>query len=361
MNSFSMENIIDSNINMTYSIIIILLEKLNLYSIYDISELYEINKITQICTQINENFFKDYKKENKNEIFNFIIQIINNLLKRGLKITKQIEKFKNEKEDSPYLYSLLFDFLLLYIIFEEKTKNDIEKIFYLDNKQQYYLCQKIVEYINLDNSPIKKILGLHTRINILENKVKNFIEKEKKLNDQINKLEIELKNKELNTQIQYNENSSMNISENIQFNPKKFSMNDERKNSEDILKDLKDLSIIKNNNIKLDDQEYCQIILKKDYIISQLQSQLENFEEIKQSVNENENEENENEQILADLEEEIEFYKKENDDYKKKYEFEFELVASALYNTGVQFLMFKEQINSMGEENFIKKHKHSLI
>ena len=359
MNSFSIEDRIDSNINMTYSIIIVLLEKLNLYSIYDISELYEFDKITQICKQINENFFKDYKKENKNEIFNLIIQIINNLIKGGLKITKQIEKLKNEKEQSQYLYSILFDFLLLYIIFEEKTKNEIEKIFYLDNKQQYYLCQKIVEYINLDNSPIKKILGLHTRINILENKVKNFIEKEKKLNDQINKLEIELKNKELNTQIQYNENSSINISENIQS--KKFSINDERKNSEDILKDLKDLSIIKNSNIKLDEQEYCQIILKKDYIISQLQSQLENFEEIKQSVNENENEENENEQILADLEEEIEFYKKENDDYKKKYEFEFELVASALYNTGVQFLMFKEQINSMGEENFIKKHKHSLI
>ena len=354
MNSFSIENRIDSNINMTYSIIIVLLEKLNLYSIYDISELYEFDKITQICKQINENFFKDYKKENKNEIFNLIIQIINNLIKGGLKITKQIEKLKNEKEQSQYLYSILFDFLLLYIIFEEKTKNEIEKIFYLDNKQQYYLCQKIVEYINLDNSPIKKILGLHTRINILENKVKNFIEKEKKLNDQINKLEIELKNKELNTQIQYNENSSINISENI--HSKKFSINDERKNSEDILKDLKDLSIIKNSNIKLDEQEYCQIILKKDYIISQLQSQLENFEEIKQSVNENENE-----QILADLEEEIEFYKKENDDYKKKYEFEFELVASALYNTGVQFLMFKEQINSMGEENFIKKHKHSLI
>ena len=353
-----MENIIDSNINMTYSIIIVLLEKLNLYSIYDISELYEFDKITQICKQINENFFKDYKKENKNEIFNLIIQIINNLIKGGLKITKQIEKLKNEKEQSQYLYSILFDFLLLYIIFEEKTKNEIEKIFYLDNKQQYYLCQKIVEYINLDNSPIKKILGLHTRINILENKVKNFIEKEKKLNDQINKLEIELKNKELNTQIQYNENSSMNISENIQFNPKKSSMNDERKNSEEILKELKDLSIIKNNNIKLDDQEYCQIILKKDYIISQLQSQLDNFEEIK---NENEDNENENEQILADLEEELEYYKKENDDYKKKYEFEFELVASALYNTGVQFLMFKEQINSMGEENFIKKHKHSLI
>ena len=52
-------------------------------------------------------------------------------------------------------------------------------------------------------------------------------------------------------------------------------------------------------------------------MISQLQSQLENFEEIKQNE-ENENEENENEQILAELEEELEYYKKENDDYKKK-------------------------------------------
>ncbi len=95
-------------------------------------------------------------------------------------------------------------------------------------------------------------------------------------------------------------------------------------------------------------------------MISQLQSQLENFEEIKQNE-ENENEENENEQILAELEEELEYYKKENDDYKKKYEFEFELVASALYNTGVQFLKFKEEIYSIGEENFIRRKKHSLI
>ena len=46
---------------------------------------------------------------------------------------------------------------------------------------------------------------------------------------------------------------------------------------------------------------------------------------------------------------------------KKKYEFEFELVASALYNTGVQFLKFKEEIISVGEENFVRRKKHSLI
>ena len=359
-----MKNRIDSNINVTFSIINLLLEKLNVFSIYDISDLYNINNITQICIKINSNFFKEYKKENENEIINLINQIYNNLQNEGLIITKHIEKYNNEKENSNYLYSILFDFLLLYIIYIERSITNIEKILLLEIKQQYILCQKISEYINLDNSSIKKLLGLHTKINILENKLKNFINKEKILNDQINKLEIELKNKELNlqeAQIQplYNENSSMNISENIpQY--KKFSINSEIKNSEEILKDFKDLSIIKNGNIKLDDQEYCQIILKKDYMISQLQSQLENFEEIKQNE-ENENEENENEQILAELEEELEYYKKENDDYKKKYEFEFELVASALYNTGVQFLKFKEEIFSIGEENYIRRKKHSLI
>ena len=112
-----MKNRIDSNINMTFSIINILLEKLKVFSIYDISDLYDINNIIQICIKINSNFFKEYKKENENEIINLINQIYNNLQNEGLIITKQIEKYNNEKENSNYLYSILFDFLLLYIIY----------------------------------------------------------------------------------------------------------------------------------------------------------------------------------------------------------------------------------------------------
>ena len=98
-----------------------------------------------------------------------------------------------------------------------------------------------------------------------------------------------------------------------------------------------------NNEIKNDDtnyknynylnhQDFYKIILKKDFIISQLEAKFEN-------LNRNTN----NENTFRDLEEENEINKKEIEEMKRKYDLEFELMASAVYGLGINLFFNKEQ------------------
>ena len=72
--------------------------------------------------------------------------------------------------------------------------------------------------------------------------------------------------------------------------------------------------------------------MKKDYIINQLETKIENFNRMTN-----------NENTFRDIEEENELNKKEIEEMKKKYDLEFELMASAVYGLGINIFFSKEQ------------------
>ena len=90
------------------------------------------------------------------------------------------------------------------------------------------------------------------------------------------------------------------------------------------------------NNYKnynyLNQQDLYKVILKKDFIINQLEIKIEN-------LNRNTN----NENTFRDIEEENEINKKEIDEMKRMYDLEFELMASAVYGLGINLFFNKEQ------------------
>ena len=87
-----------------------------------------------------------------------------------------------------------------------------------------------------------------------------------------------------------------------------------------------------NNNNKLTEKDFCNIISKKDFIINQLENKIENF-----------NRTTNNENTFRDLEEENETNKKEIEEMKRLYDVEFELMASAVYGLGINLFFNKEQ------------------
>lgn len=100
------------------------------------------------------------------------------------------------------------------------------------------------------------------------------------------------------------------------------------------------------SKVKLTDQDYLKIILKKDYIISQLRSLLEERElasKIKDDYDKREE--------IASL------YKKELDEFKARYEVEFELMASAMYNLGLNYLSYREKNLLQYHTNWLSKQK----
>ena len=93
----------------------------------------------------------------------------------------------------------------------------------------------------------------------------------------------------------------------------------------------------KNNINKLNEQDFCNIILKKDHIINQLETKIENLNRNTNTNNTN------NENTFRELEEENEMNKKEIEDMKRLYDVEFELMASAVYGLGINLFFNKEQ------------------
>ena len=88
-------------------------------------------------------------------------------------------------------------------------------------------------------------------------------------------------------------------------------------------------NVKENNNNKLTEKDFCNIISKKDFIINQLESKIENMNRNTNTNNTN------NENTFRDLEEENETNKKEIEEMKRLYDVEFELMASAVYGLGI--------------------------
>ena len=321
----------DSDNNLDLLQIIDILNNIdNSFSSFSFNEINsnDINKHNE-NTKINNNEDFYYQLEFKiiQNIYNKItkyynidinesIEVIN---KNFIKISnKQINSKSNNKYNCNYyyIYDILYDFIILFLIL---NKNDInnKEIKYYSPVDRLFLCeykkeQKLIcnilntyldfnTYINRENiyqelKSVYYVISLFSNLNILKEKLKS---------ENININNDNLKDDENNNNYFYELNNEIK--------------NEEKK--------------VYNN---LNYQDFCKIILKKDFIINQLEAKLEN-------TNTNRNTNTNNENTFRDLEEENELIKKEIEDLKKKYDLEFELMASAVYGLGINLFFSKEQ------------------
>ena len=224
---------------------------------------------------------------------------------------KQVNSKSQNKYNNNYYYSIyniLYDFIILFLILNRNDINNkqikflspVDRIFLCQNKkEQKFICNLLnsyldfVSYINEENNyqelkSIYFIIELYSKINILKGKIKS--------NNYNNK-----------------EQNNYNFGE---------MTNNEIKSDENNYK----------NYNYLNQQDLYKVILKKDFIINQLEIKIEN-------LNRNTN----NENTFRDLEEENEINKKEIDEMKRMYDLEFELMASAVYGLGINLFFNKEQ------------------
>jgi hypothetical protein len=215
-----------------------------------------------------------------------------------------------------YIYDILYDFIILILILNKNDLNNkdikylspVDKIFLCEMPQEHQIiCTIINNYLNLssisekDNAPqelktIYNIISLYTKIDTLQEKINS-------------------------------QNSNIKESQEMK--------------EED-------------NPNKLSEQDYCNIILKKDYIISQLEAKIENMNRNTNTNNTN------NENTFRDLEEENEMNKKEIEDMKRLYDVEFELMASAVYGLGINLFFNKEQQHNeqiVGNSSWLTRQK----
>jgi hypothetical protein len=269
----------------------------------------EFSMIKNIYSKISKdydiNFIESLEVINKN-----FINISNKQINLNLNST-------NNKYNSNYynIYNILYDFFILILIL---NKNDInnKQIKYLSPVDRIFLCEEskeqklicniltnyldIISIINKENvcpelKSIYYIISLYTKIKILKKKAKSGC----------NCIGCECCKKQEDNNL-YIFDSSFN-------------------------KDAKYDDNIK-NNICFSQQDFCKIILKKDFIINQLESKIEML-----------NGNNNNENTFRELEEENELNKKEIEDMKRMYDLEFELMASAVYGLGINLFFNKEQ------------------
>ena len=207
-----------------------------------------------------------------------------------------------------YTYNILYDFIILFLILnknginnkEIKALSPADRIFMCESeKEQKLICNiinnylEINSYINQENicqeiRSIYCIIELYIKINILKRKLKFYNINDCKDDEKSNDFD------EFNNGIKFDE------------------------------------KYVKYNS--LNQQDFCKIILKKDYIINQLETRIENFNRMTN-----------NENTFRDIEEENELNKKEIEEMKKKYDLEFELMASAVYGLGINIFFSKEQ------------------
>ena len=285
-----------------------------------------ILQIINILNYLDKSFSVDYFIPNNNNQSDFYYQkefnIINKIYTKIIKdynitLNEHLESlyqnfahFSKKQRDSNtqknnysyyYIYDTLYNFIILILILNKNDINNkdikylspVDKIFLCEKKQeQKLICNILNDYINMnlisekENIPqelksIYNIISLYTEIDILKEKIKT-----------------QEKNKEK-----------------------------KEKNEE-------------NNKIKLSEQDFCNIILKKDYIINQLETKIENMNRNTNTNNTN------NENTIRDLEEENEMNKKEIEDMKRLYDIEFELMASAVYGLGINLFFNKEQLHN---------------
>ena len=285
-----------------------------------------ILQIINILNYLDKSFSVDYFIPNNNNQSDFYYQkefnIINKIYTKIIKdynitLNEHLESlyqnfahFSKKQRDSNtqknnysyyYIYDTLYNFIILILILNKNDINNkdikylspVDKIFLCEKKQeQKLICNILNDYINMnlisekENIPqelksIYNIISLYTEIDILKEKIKT-----------------QEKNKEK--------------------------------------KEKKEES----NKIKLSEQDFCNIILKKDYIINQLETKIENMNRNTNTNNTN------NENTIRDLEEENEMNKKEIEDMKRLYDIEFELMASAVYGLGINLFFNKEQLHN---------------
>ena len=243
--------------------------------------------------------------------FNESLEIINN---NFINISnKQINSnsFNKFNNNFYYIYNILYNFIILFLIIsrinfnnnEIKYLSPVDRIFLCNNqKEQQLICKILNTYLDINSYVIKEnifheiksvyfVISLYTSLNILKTKLKS--------------------NNIYNSSNVKEEENNNNI----------WEYNSEIKNEENNYKNYNNLS----------HQDFYKIILKKDFIINQLEAKIENLDK------------NTNENIFRDLEEENEINKKEIEDMKKKYDLEFELMASAVYGLGINLFFSKEQ------------------
>ena len=259
----------------------------------------DILQIMNILNYLDKSFSVDFIIPNNNDNSNFYYQkefdIIKNIY---TKITKDYNINLNESLESLYyIYDILYEFIILILILNKSDINNkdikylspVDKIFICgDPQEQKIIFQILSKYLNLNQiiqrEDVPQELKSIYHVVSLYTKIGNFEEKK-----------------------------------NLEKNLIKTDENEEK------------------NDTALSEQDYCKIILKKDYIISQLEAKIE-------SLNRNTNTNNtNNENTFRELEEENEMNKKEIEDLKRMYDVEFELMASAVYGLGINLFFNKEQ------------------
>ena len=263
----------------------------------------EFNIIQNIYTKIKNDY-----NINFNESLERIKSKFINISNKQMNSNSQ-NKYNNNSNNYYYIYNILYDFIILLLILSKNDINNkeikllspVDRIFLCENNsEQKFICNLLktyldmASYINEENNcqelkSIYFIIELFSQINILKRKIKS--------NNYNNKEE---------------EESNIYLE----------GINNEIKSDD---------TNYKNYNY-LNHQDFYKIILKKDFIISQLEAKFEN-------LNRNTN----NENTFRDLEEENEINKKEIEEMKRKYDLEFELMASAVYGLGINLFFNKEQ------------------
>ena len=299
----------------------------------------------------------------KNILYNFMLLILITTFSSKKKNFKE----KLTKEEIIFIYNIINP----YMIIPENDIKDIEalsKINDISNKSDYkYKIEQLEKELKLEKERASKIKLFEEQYNNLKNKLSLIESKNthliKELMDEKNKVKNlekiidEKSNKMGILQNKLDEKIKIIKERDIQLN-KEIELNLELKfKLEEINKNKKKEEKQDNNNINInnDINKYNDILklneeLKNENnqlneIIKVMESKLEekNEDEIGENIN--------NIRLIEDLEKKIKKYEKEKEDSKIRYEKEFELMASAIYNLGFQFWSLKLEDSEKLKQN----------
>ena len=299
----------------------------------------------------------------KNILYNFMLLILITTFSSKKKNFKE----KLTKEEITFIYNIINP----YMIIPENDIKDIEalsKINDISNKSDYkYKIEQLEKELKLEKERASKIKLFEEQYNNLKNKLSLIESKNthliKELMDEKNKVKNlekiidEKSNKMGILQNKLDEKIKIIKERDIQLN-KEIELNLELKfKLEEINKNKKKEEKQDNNNINInnDINKYNDILklneeLKNENnqlneIIKVMESKLEekNEDEIGENIN--------NIRLIEDLEKKIKKYEKEKEDSKIRYEKEFELMASAIYNLGFQFWSLKLEDSEKLKQN----------
>lgn len=299
----------------------------------------------------------------KNILYNFMLLILITTFSSKKKNFKE----KLTKEEITFIYNIINP----YMIIPENDIKDIRalsKINDISNKSDYkYKIEQLEKELKLEKERASKIKLFEEQYNNLKNKLSLIESKNthliKELMDEKNKVKNlekiidEKSNKMGILQNKLDEKIKIIKERDIQLN-KEIELNLELKfKLEEINKNKKKEEKQDNNNINInnDINKYNDILklneeLKNENnqlneIIKVMESKLEekNEDEIGENIN--------NIRLIEDLEKKIKKYEKEKEDSKIRYEKEFELMASAIYNLGFQFWSLKLEDSEKLKQN----------